>query len=278
MSIVKGGKDLAGSRFEDVDLADARFRGVDLTNARFHRVDLTGVVMRGATAVDVDISGEIENLRLNGVDVVPLVEKELNRRYPDRAKMCPADADGFRDAWDILERLWKGTVARARGTAPELLHERVDEEWSFIETLRHLVFATDAWVKRAILGEPSPWDPLDLPHDEMPDDPSIPRDSAARPSLDQVLALRADRMATVRQVLRRPHRRAAGQHDHASHGAGLPGVGERRRTPLPPGHPQRGVGASAVRRTRPRRARVPVVSHAPSLWIQVATKVRSLVA
>ena len=85
--------------------------------------------------------------------------------------------------------------------APELLHERVDGEWSFIETLRHLVFATDAWVRRAILGEPSPWDPLALPHTEMSDEPSIPVDLAARPSLDEVLALRADRMATVRQVL-----------------------------------------------------------------------------
>lgn len=85
--------------------------------------------------------------------------------------------------------------------APELLHERVDGEWSFIETLRHLVFATDAWVNRAILGEPAPWDPLDLPHDEMPDVPGVPRDRAARAALDQVLALRADRMATVRRVL-----------------------------------------------------------------------------
>jgi hypothetical protein len=56
-------------------------------------------------------------------------------------------------------------------------------------------------VKRAILGEPSPWDPLDLPHDEMPDEPSVPRDRDARPSLDEVLALRADRTATVRHVL-----------------------------------------------------------------------------
>ena len=74
-------------------------------------------------------------------------------------------------------------------------------EWSFIETLRHLVFATDAWVNRAILGQPSPWDPLDLPHDEMPDDPSAPRDRDARPTLDQVLALRKGRMATVRTLL-----------------------------------------------------------------------------
>jgi hypothetical protein len=56
-------------------------------------------------------------------------------------------------------------------------------------------------VNRAILGQPSPWDPLDLPGDELPDEPGIPRDRDARPSLDQVLTLRADRMATVRDVL-----------------------------------------------------------------------------
>ena len=194
-------ENLTGSRFEDVYLTGARFHDVDLTGARFDLVDLTGVTIRGSALVNVDISGEIENLRVNGVDVVPLVEAELNRRYPDRVKMRPADADGFREAWDILERLWPQTVERARGLAPDLLHEQVDGEWSFIETLRHLVFATDAWVRRAVLGEPSPWDPLDLPHDEMPDEPSVRRDRDARPSLDQVLALRADRMATVRQVL-----------------------------------------------------------------------------
>jgi len=187
--------------FTGEDLAGSRFEKVDLTGALFHNVDLTGAVIRGALLVNVDISGEIQDVRINDVDVVPLIEAELDRRYPDRARMRPADADGYRQAWDILERLWQQTVARARGMAPELLHERVDDEWSFIETLRHLVFATDAWVRRAILGQPSPWDPLDLPHDEMSDRPSVPRDRAARPSLDEVLALRADRMATVRQII-----------------------------------------------------------------------------
>ncbi len=32
----------------------------------------------------------------------------------------------------------------------------------------------------------------------MPDTPGVPRDRGARPSLDEVLALRRDRMATVR--------------------------------------------------------------------------------
>jgi hypothetical protein len=46
---------------------------------------------------------------------------------------------------------------------PDLLHERIDGEYSFIETLRHLVFATDAWVRHAILGYPEPYSPLGLP-------------------------------------------------------------------------------------------------------------------
>jgi len=195
------GENLTGSRFDDVCLTSASFHDVDLSNARFRLVDMTGVVIRGAVLKDMSISGWIDNLLVNGIDVVPLVQAELDRRYPDRAKMRPADADGFREAWAILERLWHQTVDRARGMTPELLHERVDEEWSFIETLRHLVFATDAWVRRAVLGKPRPWDPLDLPHDDMPDEPSVPRDRAARPSLVEMLALRADRLATVRHVL-----------------------------------------------------------------------------
>ena len=85
--------------------------------------------------------------------------------------MRPTDPAGFREAWDVVERLWGETVERARRLDPELLHESVDGEWSFIETLRHLVFATDSWIRRAILGDPSPWDPLDLPWDEMADTP-----------------------------------------------------------------------------------------------------------
>lgn len=194
-------EDLSGSHFQDVYLTHAEFREVTFINARFHNVDLSGVRIRGAALVNVDISGEIDNVQLNGVEVVPLVEAELDRRYPDRAKMRPSDSAGFSEAWEVLERLWQHTVDRAQRMPPEFLHEQVDGEWSFIETLRHLVFATDAWVRRAILGDASPWDALDLPHDEMPDQPGVPRDRGARPSLNEVLALRADRMATVRQVI-----------------------------------------------------------------------------
>lgn len=157
--------------------------------------------MRGVDLVDVSIDGQIHNLTINGVDVGPLVQADLDRRYPDLAKMRPVDPAGFREAWEIIEKLWNSTLERARRLRPELLHESVDGEWSFIETLRHLVFATDSWIRRAILGEPSPWDPLSLPRDEMPDTRGVPRDRSARPSLDAVLELRRDRMGTVRQVI-----------------------------------------------------------------------------
>jgi hypothetical protein len=187
--------------FSDRDLSESRFRQVDLSRSRFANVDLSGALIRGVYADSLELDGAFGELLVNGVDVVPLVEAELDRRDPDRVLLRPADADGFRRAWPMIERRWADTVDRARRLPPELLHERVDEEYSFIETLRHLVFATDAWVRRAVLGDPAPYDPLGLPHDEMDDRPGVPRDRAARPTLEEMLALRADRMATVRQVL-----------------------------------------------------------------------------
>jgi hypothetical protein len=198
---VFSGADLRGARFDNTDIRDAQFRECDLTGARFHGADLTGARFRGVELVGVEIYGEIEDVTVNGVDIGPLVEAELDRRYPDRARMRPDDPAGFAEAWQVLGRLWDQTVARARRLPPEALHESVDDEWSFTETLRHLLFATDAWVSRAILGDPAPWDPLGLPWDGMPDTPGVPRDRAARPALEEVLALRADRMATVRGVI-----------------------------------------------------------------------------
>ncbi|MEV6417381.1 DinB family protein [Kribbella sp. NPDC051718] len=172
-------------------LEDVQLRGAFLRKVR----------LIGAELCDVEITGDIQNLTVNGVEVAGLIEAELDRRDPDRPKMRPTDSDGVRAAWELLEQRWGETVAKARALPPELLHESVDGEWSFIETLRHLSFATDAWIRRVILGDPTPWHPLDLPWDEMADTPGIPRDRAARPSLDEALALREDRMAGLRQYV-----------------------------------------------------------------------------
>jgi uncharacterized damage-inducible protein DinB len=204
-------EDLSGSRFERVDLRGATFTEVRLNDARIRDADLSGLSIRGAylekarfrgvEMVDVEIYGELQNVTVNGVDIGPLVEAELNRRTPERAKMHPHDPEGFREAWQILERLWKETVEHARTLPEDFLHRSVDDEWSFIQTLRHLSFASATWVDRTVLGKRSPWDPLDLPWDEAPGWDGVPWDRDARPSLEAALALRARRRATVQDVL-----------------------------------------------------------------------------
>jgi len=231
-----------GATWHGYDLEGMVLDDCLLPGARFKNVDLRGAKIRGSLLIDVEITGEVDNLTVNGVDVSAFVEAELERRDPDRAKMRPTDPAGFREAWDILERRWAETVERARRLDPELLHERVDGEWSFIETLRHLVFATDAWIRRALLGDPSPWSPLDLPHEDMGERPGVPNDTQACPSLEEVLELRRDRRAACRA-------------DHRGRGARLPqlrGVPRRGRGLH---DPQRGVDAPAVRRARPGRPR-----------------------
>jgi DinB superfamily len=187
--------------FKHEDMTGSLFEHVDLSGSRFQAVDLSGVTIRSADLIDMEITGYIRNVRLNGVDIGPLVDAELDRLDPERVKLRPTTADGYREGWTVIEAMWPPTVERARALPQELLHERVDGEWSFIETMRHLVFATDAWVRRAVQGEQFPYDPLDLPHDEMPDEPGVPRDRDARPSFDEVMTLRSDRMAGVRDVM-----------------------------------------------------------------------------
>ena len=145
-------EDLSGSRFEHADLSGSEFRAVDLRGSRFHGVAMDGVVMRDVDLVGVDITGEIADLTINGVDVVPLVEAELDRRFPGRASRRATDPDGLRAAWAMLERSWSAPLDRVATMPPGTVDVSVAGEWSFAQTLRHLVLATDAWLGRGILG------------------------------------------------------------------------------------------------------------------------------
>lgn len=197
-------RDLRDAEFDSVDLTGATFRRTYLNGVTFQNIDMNGTRILDADMMDVEIVAEIRNLTINGVNVTDYVEGELDRQQPGREKMRPTDPAGFREAWDLLEQLWAGTVERARSLEarrPGALHESVDGEWSFVQTLRHLVFATDVWIRRALLGDPCPWHPLSLPFDQMTPHPDVPWDRDARPPLEEVLALRADRQATVRHVL-----------------------------------------------------------------------------
>ncbi len=196
-----GKEDLSGSTFDWTDLSGSTFLNASLSDTTIRGTDLHRVRMRGVELWDVDITGEIQGLTVNGVDVTDYVEQELVRRDPLLGRLRPDDRAGFLAAWEELERLWEGTVERARALDPSLLDESVDDEWSFIQTLRHLLFASSSWVNRAILGEEQPFHPLSLPWSSAPSLPHLALTIDARPSLEEVLPLRHGKQAEVRAVL-----------------------------------------------------------------------------
>jgi hypothetical protein len=188
MTTYRGSDEFRGAEFVDADM----------TGAQFREVDLSGVRMRGVILADVDIDAYIQNVMINGVDVVPLVEAELDRRHPERTKLRPTTPEGMREAWDVVEAFWAATMRRAEQLGEETLHRSVDDEWSFVQTLRHLVHVTDSWLSHAVLGETRPFHPLGLPPSYVTDGATFGIDEDASPSLDDVVPVRADRMARVR--------------------------------------------------------------------------------
>ena len=189
------------------DLRAAEFVDADLQGARFVRADLSGVVMRGVDVQDADIDapwlldGE-SSLRVNGVDVAPLVEAELNRRFPGRADRRAEDPDGLRAAWATLERTWAATLERVAAMPAGTVDVSVDGEWSFAQTLRHLVMATDTWLGRAILEIEQPFHPIGQPDVEYETDGNdMSVFTTDTPSYADVLEVRAGRVAMVRDFL-----------------------------------------------------------------------------
>ena len=182
----------------------ASFTGADFTGAIFRDCDLRQVKIADSWLVDVSLSGLVGNLVVNDVDVTAFVEGELDRRHPERVQLREMrTADDYRAMWDMIERLWAETVARARRLPEPALHQRVDDEWSFAETLRHLVMATDRWAGHMILSRPRPYHPLGLPQPGFTpaDAAALGIDLDARPPLAEVLEARGTRVALVRGIV-----------------------------------------------------------------------------
>ena len=141
-------------RFHDEDLTGAEFRECDLSRAR-----MVGVVMQ-----DAEIDGLVTNLMVNGVEVMPYVEAELDRRHPVRLLIRSDQPDDLREAWRQLRDEWATTTKQIRSMPENSEHHGVDGEWSMVETLRHLVFVHDSWFRRCVLGLTEPFTPWGWVH------------------------------------------------------------------------------------------------------------------
>jgi hypothetical protein len=171
---------------EDQSLQGHQFRDHNLQGASFVECDLSDVVIRGC-----DISGmEIDApwlrfgkpLVVNGLDVGPFVEADLNRRFPGRELQEAPDPGGLRAAWAALDGAWVALIERAEAMPPGTVDRSVGDEWSFAQTLRHLVLATDKWVGRMLGTEPHP---LGLNHAQRDEGPPPPYAEVLVASLDR---------------------------------------------------------------------------------------------
>lgn len=183
--------------FEGATFVRASFKGATL---RFS--DVSGVTMRGVDVDGLDIDSHdlfFGSLIVNGVDVVPLVDAELNRQFPGRELQKSQTPEGLREGWVAVQAAWQETVA---GTPPELVDAHVEDEWSLAQTLRHLVLATDAWLRGAILRVEQPFHEIGQIFTGAADmgfDMSIFRTDT--PTFDEILAVRAERQQLVTDFL-----------------------------------------------------------------------------
>ena len=185
------------NEFEGASFKRTSFKGATL---RFS--DVSGVTMRSVDVEGLDIdSHDLFNgtLLVNGVDVVPLVDAELDRQFPGRDLQKAQTPECLRDGWLAVQSAWQTTV---QGTPPDLVDSHVADEWSLAQTLRHLILATDAWLRRGILRVEQPFHEIGqifTGADKMGFDMSIFR--AEPPAYAEVLAVRAERQQLVTDFL-----------------------------------------------------------------------------
>src|SRR6478752_5842060 len=170
--------------FEAATFVKASFKGATLRSR-----DLSGVTMRSVEVGGLDIDSHdlfFGTLVVNGVDVVPLVDAELNRQFPGRELQKAQTPEGLREGWVAVRSAWQTTVA---DTPPDLVDGHVEDEWSLAQTLRHLILATDAWLRGGILRVQQPFHEIGqifTGADEMGFDLSIFR--ADPPPFEEILA------------------------------------------------------------------------------------------
>jgi hypothetical protein len=185
------------------ELEGATFIRASLKGATLRFSDVSGVTMRAVDVDGLDIDSHdlfFGSLLVNGVNVVPLVDAELDRQFPGRALQKAQTPEGLREGWVAVQAAWADTVA---ATPPDLVDAHVEDEWSLAQTLRHLVLATDAWLRGGILRIEQPFHEIGQIFTgaaEMGFDLSMFRTDPP-PSYDEILAVRAERQQQVTAFL-----------------------------------------------------------------------------
>lgn len=191
-----------GASFMRSSFSEASFTRSNFSNASIRFSDVSGLTMRGVDLAGLDVDSHdlfFGSLFVNGVDVVPLVDAELNRQFPGRELQKATSPDGLRQGWEAVQQAWRQTVD---DTPPDMVDAHVRDEWSLAQTLRHLVLATDAWLGGGIQRREQPFHEIGqlfTGGQEMGFDMSLLRTD--EPGYDEVLQVRAERQQMVTDFL-----------------------------------------------------------------------------
>jgi hypothetical protein len=180
------------------DLAGSVFWGADLNGSTFRDVDLTGARISHAFVVDVEIDAIVDRLVVNGVDVTGYVN-ERDPWHPLRGMLRAATPAAMRETQAAIDAAWATTIARAEALPEAARQEQVAGEFSFVETLRHLVFAIDKWFTVPVAG--GGFHPAGLPNRGSVDFGWPGLDAALAPSYDEAAAAWAGRVDRFREYL-----------------------------------------------------------------------------
>jgi hypothetical protein len=155
-------KDMVGSVFHNVNLDGASFTDVNLGGATFRDVNMNGATIRNANLGNFAIEdANIVGMTVFGWRIDQLIEAELDRRDPERARLRMADChdpDCVRGVLRHLDELRADFAAWLRALDAETLLARpAPGEWSALENVRHMLFAEDLYLNRWLLRNERPW-------------------------------------------------------------------------------------------------------------------------
>ena len=97
MTTYSGSKDFEGASFVNTSFKGATVRFSDVSGMTMRSVDVNGLEIDSHDLF-------FGTLLVNGVDVVPLVDAELNRRFPGRELQNAQTVEGLREGWEAVQR------------------------------------------------------------------------------------------------------------------------------------------------------------------------------
>lgn len=117
---------------------------------------------------------------------------------PPPIERAPADVDAARASVASVTELLERTIQRASSFTEAERKHGVNDEWSTVESLQHIVFVVDVWLGRTIKDEQDPFHPIGLPPHFVPRVlPGSSIDGDADPSFDEACDVMRERLAIL---------------------------------------------------------------------------------